>query len=1280
MGGSSQTIGYRYFLGVQIGLCIGPVDAVTKIRVGDRDAWTGNQTASGVIDVHAPTLFGGDEKEGGVSGSVEVRMGEVTQTQSSYLAGKVGAPMPADRGVLTLVMRGRTTAEATAVSSAIAQNGNSTAFGGATSQWRQWIRSAFYWSSMNPYIKNVEVTVRRITAGWTTPVWYAAKAQINEGMNAAHMVYQCLTDTTWGAGRSAALINTASFTTVADTLYAEGFGLSFAWSAQSSIDEFILEILRHVDGVLDTDLTTGQYTLKLIRNDYVPASLPVFDTTNIMSMDKKERTLWGETVNEIVVTYTNPETEQDATIAIQDLANIQSQGGIVSEPVSYPGVRSADIAYRLGERDLRARSTPLTAVSFTANRAAWSLRKGDAIKVTWPDYGLDQLILRVTNVSKGGDTDTSIKVEAVEDVFATPVLTYGGNQTTLWTDPAGAPAAVAVVRVDEVPYFTMAQILGDVSVQDLAPGSSYELILAERPAPQNSQFSVYDAATNVTANYSYLGAGSYASTCLLNGAAAWNATVVTIDTIVGDDPSFFVGGYALWDNEWVGVVSVAGATVTLLRGVFDTIPAAHADNSKLWFYSGDHGFQLLTDDAVRGETRWYREVGRSPSGESALASAPAQSLVHDGRWERPYPPADVKINGAYFPSTIATNFTITWSGRNKEQQTTDLVGWTDAHIDPPQGVTYTLEVYDNDTSALLATVANLTTTAAGGTYTYGGPGAANLRIEFYSKQGTLKSAQKFVHVAGITGYGFSYDNNYGGGSLGVVVSRGSVAAPASAFIPTPYPVWINGAYYSLSTEACYRSTDGGLTWDVDGPSTPYIPPFECTFVYGNGYFAATNFTTNYWKRREGGAWTKTDMSTASGVAISGGRINSITFDGAQFVMVCAEGRDIFVSTNLDNWTRKGTASVVNNLWNELAATKILKVGANYVAVGGFTTGSWPSYTTVYRIAQSTDLVTWTSSAATIDIMGAPYGAYFAGKYWAIASPGTTETNVPVLYSSTDFLTWTQVSTALSLPPGLHSPKIHVSASQMCILFSYKTQLGAYELRTANGSSWTLARPAFDVATLGSKADNTTSDAGGPSFLIRVGQPKEFGGKLLAVSYLADSSPVLKWPGTSPETIYFGKNDENFYSSGAVPSFEKSGLKQRYAAYGLPIPRLVSSGKRYAEFTIVGFARSFPQQGWPTFQMRLSPYNGSADGLYLYGNSAVDFGPVLNDVIGVLIDFTAATAEFKINNVSLRTLTGIDTTLPWKLWVDSGLDSAQFSANIGQSSFIYTQAGYAAWGG
>ena len=106
MGGSSksQTVGYRYRMGLHLALCQGPVDAVQEIQMGDRTAWGDadrGPLSSGhgltTLSINKPTLFGGDEREGGVVGNIDVLPGGPGQGRNDYLMSRLGSAIPAMR-------------------------------------------------------------------------------------------------------------------------------------------------------------------------------------------------------------------------------------------------------------------------------------------------------------------------------------------------------------------------------------------------------------------------------------------------------------------------------------------------------------------------------------------------------------------------------------------------------------------------------------------------------------------------------------------------------------------------------------------------------------------------------------------------------------------------------------------------------------------------------------------------------------------------------------------------------------------------------------------------------------------------------------------------------------------------------------------------------------------------------------------------------------------------------------------------------------------------------
>lgn len=151
MGGSSSTVaGYRYGMGLHMGICL-EADALLEIIAGDRSAWTGLVEESQSIEINAPQLFGGDDREGGIKGTCDVMMGRPDQAENAYLTDQQGLPQPGYRGFLGLVYRGLLT-------------------------------------SNNPYIKNWAVRVRSILRGWNNPsgTWYPDQAAIPIGDDTNH--------------------------------------------------------------------------------------------------------------------------------------------------------------------------------------------------------------------------------------------------------------------------------------------------------------------------------------------------------------------------------------------------------------------------------------------------------------------------------------------------------------------------------------------------------------------------------------------------------------------------------------------------------------------------------------------------------------------------------------------------------------------------------------------------------------------------------------------------------------------------------------------------------------------------------------------------------------------------------------------------------------------------------------------------------------------------------------------------------------------------------------
>lgn len=111
MGGSSskQTVGYKYYFGIHMGLGRGPVDSINEICVADKVAWVGSATGNARIDINRPNLFGGEAKEGGIQGPIEIMMGEPDQEATTGLKAMLGNTVPGFRGMVTAFYNGLVT-------------------------------------------------------------------------------------------------------------------------------------------------------------------------------------------------------------------------------------------------------------------------------------------------------------------------------------------------------------------------------------------------------------------------------------------------------------------------------------------------------------------------------------------------------------------------------------------------------------------------------------------------------------------------------------------------------------------------------------------------------------------------------------------------------------------------------------------------------------------------------------------------------------------------------------------------------------------------------------------------------------------------------------------------------------------------------------------------------------------------------------------------------------------------------------------------------------------
>lgn len=668
---SSVTVGYRYFFTLHMGLGRGPVDEIIHIKIGDRTAWSGSLSSSGRIRIDAYDLFGGESGEGGVRGDLDVMMGDpdqpVNQMLQGQLQGQFGGVLSAFRGTCTAVFDGMIAA-------------------------------------MNPYPKPWAFRVRRTTRGWDGGAWYSGAATIwlaggaIKAMNPVHMLYEAATNRDWGRGLSPALLNTGSFLAAADALYYEEFGLCLAWRRQDNLDQFVQQVINHIGAALFPDRATGLLTLKLIRDDYDPDSLPVFDYhTGLLAIEELVTTALPSSPNEIVVNWVSPIDGESQSVRAQSLAGWQATGTVISETREYPGLPTADLANRVAQRDLRALASSLKRLRIKVDRRAWNINPADVIRITAPDRGIADMVVRVVTIDDGTPTSGAITLVCIQDVFGLPSTVYTGIQPPIWEEP-DASAVIPKRIVYEWPYVDLVEKFPRSEFAMLEPDIGYFGEAALKPTPLALR---YELAMRLEGEPEFIrrGGGSWAP------AAGLMANLKQFDTEARvsfwlDESQIIRAGRAVMINAEIlriDTFDLETGKVTLARGCLDTIPAAHNAADILWFYQDDIGTDLR--EYVAGETVYSKTLTVTTRETLPLELAPIDRLWFNWRFFRPYPPGHVFTNGQRWPKGVrlqypVTSFDLTWTHRDRVGQVDRVIEHDEDHIGPEGASHYVLRVYD----------------------------------------------------------------------------------------------------------------------------------------------------------------------------------------------------------------------------------------------------------------------------------------------------------------------------------------------------------------------------------------------------------------------------------------------------------------------------------------------------------------------------------------------------------------------------------------------------------
>lgn len=758
----------EYSMSMHVGICAaGSTLRLLNVKVGDKLAWRGNMLLNDVVDIDKPELFGGNKKEGGIRGLLWWLPGDRAQSLPTALAFRLGLAKeqcPGFRGLASIFFTGRNNIPMTAAdrsrwpryygSTVVTPDPNSVFGNGANSPKKQEAAAkGFYWCANNPYMKTISARVRRAPEGLNPSIALirvkdAAGGIPQYGANPAHIIFECMTNGDWGMGESLGAMDIGAFEAAAQTLYAEAFAMNLIWTRQSKIEDFIKDVLDHIQGALFVHPATGKHTLKLLRADYVYADLPIANEDNAKLTNFKRKT-WAEVANEITVTWTNPESGEEETVTVQDNAAIAMQGGVSPDSRNYHAIARQSLAIKVAERDLAAVVHPIATCEAEVSRAFWETVTFDVIRLSWAKYGIIDAAFRVSDVTAGYDSNT-VKLTLYEDVFGRARAQYETEIDTGWVDESTDPTPLSRLKLGTAPAFLTAAALQLNDPSEILYPSAISMIVAGQTHTDISGYFLKNYGLDVNGNPQEIDLGQqdvvpfWLSTVALPQEAS--TSVLEFTGIVGSNPA--VGSFLLIGDgsdetcEIAVVASYDYATGwTLNRGVLDTVPRSWPIGTPVFCVPLLSSAADATERAL-GEVVQYRMQTVTSRGALDLDLAPLETVTISNRPHLPLRPANVTVGGVAFgtyATTLAASVPVAWANRNRVTEASKVLAWTAGSV-TGEAAQSTVIVLETTGGAVITEITGIVGTSysilpadfAGATEAY---------VKVYAERGGMRSLQ-----------------------------------------------------------------------------------------------------------------------------------------------------------------------------------------------------------------------------------------------------------------------------------------------------------------------------------------------------------------------------------------------------------------------------------------------------------------------------------------------------------------------------------------------------------
>lgn len=307
--------------------------------------------------------------------------------------------------------------------------------------WEQWALGVEAYN-----IPNVTFVVKRTLP---TTVDYA---NMTSGANPAAVIYDIMTNTTYGIGMDPDEINLDSFNAAAAVWNTKGYGLNFVLNQKNEAQALIEQVLNWVGGSFFID-NNGKFCIYAYSDSDLPVATLTEDDFIEFSI---ERQSWSTTYNDLRVKYTDANCDYvSKTIGMFDNSNYQVQNTPNQVVIDLTCFNDITTVSKRAWELLKNLSYPILKIKFKLNETkSYPIFAGSIVAINHADYAIANANFRIINMSVGDDDSIEVEYSAeqvVEDIFDSE---YGiiKPQTDYWNMPDYSPVAMSHSKIFEMPW------------------------------------------------------------------------------------------------------------------------------------------------------------------------------------------------------------------------------------------------------------------------------------------------------------------------------------------------------------------------------------------------------------------------------------------------------------------------------------------------------------------------------------------------------------------------------------------------------------------------------------------------------------------------------------------------------------------------------------------------------------------------------------------------------------------------------------------------------------